>query len=146
MNRELVEKATHPEALKRIVEEMGDSWRVHANHIQGGMLAEGLTAQSAVIQRDKSFFTDNHAVLFGSAEERIRTRLGDEGLDVELTPPPSSPFDSGGRIDRIAVPVRWLAGAEVDGPATPMTFDGGFTFAIGDRAIRYDRWGLRRAT
>ena len=146
MNRELVEKTTHPEALERIVEERGDSWRIHANHIQGGMLAEGLTAQNAIIQRDKSFFIDNHDVLFGTAEERIRTRLGDEGLDMELTPPLSSPFDSGGRIDRIAVPVRWLAGAEVDGPVAPSTLEGGFTFAIGDRSFRYDRRGLRRAT
>ncbi len=146
MNRELVEKATHPEALERIVEERGDSWRIHANHIQGGMLAEGLTAQNAIIQRDKSFFIDNHDVLFGTAEERIRTRLGDEGLDVELTPPLSSPFDPARRIDRIAVPVRWLDGIAVDGPIAPQLVEGGFTFAIGDRSFRYDRRGLRRAT
>ncbi len=146
MNRELVEKATHPHVLEKIVEEMGDEWRVHANRVTGGHLAEGLTAQNAVIRRGKSFFTDNHDVLFGSAEERIRTRLGDEGLDVELSPPPSSPFDSGGRIDRISVPVRWLAGIAVDGSITPQLVEGGFTFAIGDRSFRYDRRGLRRAT
>ena len=145
MNRKLVEGATHPTALEAIVEEMGDEWRVHANRITGGDLAEGLTAQNAVIRRDKSFFTGNHDVLFGTAEERIRTRLGDEGLDVELAPPPPSPFEPGQHIDRIALPVRWLNGAIVDGPVTPVTFEGGFTFAVGDQSFRYDRRGLRQA-
>ena len=108
------------------------------------MLAEGLTADSAIIRRDKSFFTDNHDVLFGTAEELIRTRLGDAGIDVELDPQPPSPFDTGGRIDKLAVPVRWLSGAAVDGPVMPVAADGGFTFSIGDRAFRYDRLGLRR--
>ena len=54
MNRELVEWATHPVALETIVQELGDDWRVHANSLTGGMLAEGMTAQSAIIQRDKS--------------------------------------------------------------------------------------------
>ena len=145
MNRLLVERATHPEALEAIVREMGEGdWRVHAKSVAGGEIAEGLTADSAIIRRDKSFFTDNHDVLFGTAEERIRTRLGDEGINVELDPQLPSPFDSGGRIDKIAVPVRWLGGAAIDGPVTPVAADGGFTFRIGDRAFRYDRLGLRR--
>ena len=144
MNRVLVERATHPEALEDIVQEMGDDWRVHANSVTGEMLAEGLTADSAIIRRDKSFFTDNRDVLFGTAEERIRTRLGYAGIDVELDPQPPSPFDTGGRIDKLAVPVRWLSGAAVDGTVTPAVADGGFTFRVGDRAFRYDRLGLRR--
>ena len=99
MNRLLVEHATHPTVLEAIVQELGGDWPVHANKIMGGNLAEGLTAAAAIIQRGKSFFTDNHDVLFGTAEERIRTRLGDEGLDVELDPPPPSPFDPARRID-----------------------------------------------
>ena len=144
MNRMLVERATHPGALEAIVQEQGDEWRVHANSVTGEMLAEGLTAASAIIKRDKSFFTDNHDVLFGTAEERIRTRLGDEGLDVAFGPPPPSPFGFGRSIEKLAVPVRWLGGATVDGPVTPVAADGGFTFSVGDRAFRYDRLGLRR--
>ena len=30
MNRELVENATHPDALEAIVEELGEAWRTHA--------------------------------------------------------------------------------------------------------------------
>ena len=146
MNRELVEKATHPDAMEDIVKELGDDWRVHALSIEGGQIAEGLTAANVVIRRDKSFFgDDNRDVLFPSgAEEKIRTRLGDEGIEVELDPPPRSPFDPGRRIERMTVPEHLLRGAFADGPILPNAFDGGFTFAVGKRAFRYDRLGLRR--
>ena len=144
MNRDLVERATHPEALEAIVCEMGDDWRVHANHVMGGGVAKGLTARSAIIRRDKSFFTDNHDVLFPpGSEENIRTRLGDEGIEVQFDPAPLSPFDPGRTIDRMAVPARWLVGATIDDSVAANTSNGGFTFTIGSRRFRYDRLGLR---
>ncbi len=144
MNRLLVERATHPEELEAIVKKMGGDWRVHANNITGGQLGEGLTAANAVIRRDKSFFTDNHDVLFGSDGERIRTRLGDEGIEVEFDPPPSSPFSPTQRIGSMTVPEHLLRGATVEGPVAPSSVEGGFTFVVGDRSFRYDRLGLRR--
>ena len=144
MNRELVERATHPEALEAIVEEMGEDWRSHANRVTGGDIADGLTARNAIIQRDKSFFIDNHDVLFGTAEERIRTRLGDEGIDVELKPPAPSPFDAGQTIDKLALPFRWLNGGTMDEPVATEPADHGFTFRIGDLGFRYGRLGLHR--
>ena len=145
MNRELVERATHPEALEAITLELGDGWRAHANQVMGGELAEGLTADNVIIRRDKSFFTDNRDVLFPSGdEEKIRTRLGDEGIEVAFDPVPRSPFKAGGAIDSIAVPLRWLGDASVEGPVSPVTADGGFTFRVADRAFRYDRLGLRQ--
>ena len=144
MNRELVELATHPEALEPIVQELGDEWRVHANQIEGGEIAEGLTAANSVIRRDKSFFIDNRDVLFPvGGEEKIRTRLGDEGIEVEFNPPPPSPFEPSRRIERITMPEHLLRGADADAPVTPTPADGGFTFSIGQRAFRYDRLGLR---
>ena len=144
MNRDLVERATHPDALKAIAQELGGDWLVHANSVMGGALAEGLTARNSIIRRDKSFYHDNQDVLFGSVEERIRTRLGDEGIEVEFAPAPASPFDPGRTIGRIVVPARWLIGVTVDGPITPNICGGGFNFNVGDLALRYDRLGLRR--
>ena len=148
MNRELVERATHPDALEAITQEMGDGWRVHANSVAGENIADGLTARSVIIRRDKSFSgDDNHDVLFrGSLEERIRTRLGDEGIEVAFDPVPRSPFGPGKTIDSIALPIRWLGDAAVDDPIAPTPADGGFTLRVGDRAFRYDRLGLRRET
>ena len=144
MNRLLVEKATHPAKLDAIVDEMGDDWQVHANNVVGGQLGEGMTAANAVIRRDKSFFNDNREVLFGSDEERIRTRLGDEGIEVEFDPSPHSPFDASRNIGSMTIPEHMLRGASAEGQVTPNLVVGGFTFAVGDRAFRYDRLGLRR--
>ena len=145
MNRLLVEGATHPEALEAIVQEMGDDWRVHTNNVMGGQLGEGLTAANAVIRRDKSFFTDNHDVLFGSDEERIRTRLGDEGIEVKFDPQPPSLFDHSRSIENMTIIGHLLRGVQHDGNSvSPTMTEVGFTFAIGDRQFRYDRLGLRR--
>ena len=145
MNRKLVERATHPDALEAIVQELGDDWRIHANELTGGEIAEGLTAAYAIIQRDKDFFVDNDDVQFGTIEERIRTRLGDDSVEIEFKPPPPSPFDPTRTIDRLPVSVRWLAGADVEGTVAPKPKEeGGFTFAVGTRTFRYDRLGLQR--
>ena len=145
MNRELVERATHPEALEAIVGEMGNDWLVHANSITGGEIAEGLTARNAIVQRSKSFFTDNHDVLFGVAEERIRTRLGDDNIDIGFHPFQASPFGRAEGIEKIAVSIRWLPKEPLLESVQPAPVDGGFTFAVGDRSFRYDRLGLRPA-
>lgn len=149
MNRELVERATHPDALESIIEEMsdtetGDAWREHANDIEGGYLADGMGAASAVILRDKSFFNDNRAILFGSSEELIRTRLGDEGIEVEFDPPTQSPFDQARKISSLTIPAHLLRGGYADDPVPPSPIDGGFSFMVGSREFRYDRLGLRR--
>ena len=146
MNRELVERATHPDALAEIVRELGDEWRVHANNVEGGEIADGLTANFAVIRRDKSFFTDNRDVLFGDMEERIRTRLGDDRLDVSFDPRPGSPFDASLRVEKLAISARWLGGTEVQETVAPVPTDGGFEFTVGDRRFTYDCLGLRRLT
>ena len=144
MNRRLVERATHPEALKAIADELGEAWLKHQNTVTGGEIAEGLTAEHAIIRRDKSFFADNREALFVSVEENIRTRLGDESIEVTLDPPPPSPFDPNRTIARMAVPARWLGSLKAPDSVAPSLTEGGFTFTIGDRTFRYDRWGLRR--
>ena len=82
-------------------------------------------------------------MLFGSLEERIRTRLGDAGVKMDLVPPPPSPFGQG-VIEHIVVPRRWLADGVEEGPTAPAVRDDGFAFRVGERSFRYDRVGLRR--
>ena len=144
MNRLLVEEATHPEALEAIVEELGDEWKAHGLEIQGEAIGDSLTARGVIIQRGKSFFTDNREVLFVSDEERIRTRLGDDRVDIAFQPPALSPFATSKDIEKLAMSVRWLGGEDATEPVVPTETDGGFAFAIGDRRFAYDRLGLRR--
>ena len=143
MNRLLVEWATHPDALAEI-EALGDAWKEHGISVKGGAIGDWQTARNAIIRRDKSFFEDNREVLFPTDDERIRTRLGDDRVDIAFDPAPASPFD-GHPIERIAMTVRWLAGVEVPESAEPTASDGGgFEFMVGARRFRYDRLGLRQ--
>ena len=145
MNRLLVEWATHPDALAEIGA-MGEGWKEHGIRIKGGEIGDWQTARNAIIRRDKSFFEDNREVLFPSDDERIRTRLGDDRVDIAFGPQPASPFD-GAAIERIAMTVRWLDGSGdlPESVETTAVDGGGFEFAVGSRRFRYDRLGLRRA-
>lgn len=145
MNRKLVERATHPDVLESITDEMGEAWRAHANSTEGGHISDRQTARSNVVRLDKSFFEDNRDVVFGSAEERIRTRLGDDRVDVAFDPQPVSPFDPTRSIDKLAVSVHWLKGQEVPETVETTASEGGFDFSVRDRKFRYDRYGLQRA-
>ena len=143
MNRLLVERATHPNALADI-EAMGDEWKEHGIKVKGGEIGDWQTARNAIIRRDKSFFEDNRDVLFPTDDERIRTRLGDDRVDIAFAPQPGSPFD-GSPIERIAMTVRWLFGVEIPESVAPEAMDGGgFEFAVGSQRFRYDGLGLRR--
>ena len=145
MNRELVERATHPEALDAITAELGDAWKDHAISTEGGHIADVQTARGHTIRRDMSFFTDNREVCFPSDDQRIRTRLGDDRVEITFDPAPASPFDRTSTIERMAMSSRWLPGGEPAEPVAPAPSDGGgFEFPIGGRRFRYDRLGLRR--
>ena len=144
MNRELVEGATHREALERITEEMGEEWRVHAIDSEGGYIADRLVARSTLIDFGKDFFNDNRDVCFPGNEERIRTRLGDDRVTVKLDPPQPSPFGQGRKIEAVDMTVRWLGGATAPESVTPEPAGDGFRFIIGERGFVYDRLGLRQ--
>jgi len=144
MNRELVERATHPEELNAITAELGDDWCEHATNIEGALIADKLTARQVIIRRDRSFYVDNSAVVFPDVEEKIRTRLGDEGIEITLDPEAPSPFAGNCAIARIAIPGHLSQGLMGDEMVTWIPRDGGFEFSLGDRRFRYDRLGLQR--
>ena len=146
MNRELVEKATHPEALEAITKELGDDWQAHAINAEGGYIADRQQARGNVLRFNKSFLADNREILFPyGAEENIRTRLGDDRMEIALDPPPPSPFDPAQNIERLEMPLRWLRGEEAPESVSPTATAEGFDFRIGQRRFRYDRLGLGRS-
>ncbi len=148
MNRLLVENATHPERLGAITREMGDDWAANSIGVEGEKIADAQLARLHTIRWDKAFYADNRDVLFVSDDENIRTRLGDDRVEVGFEGPQVSPFDGEASIDALALALRWLGGAEV-GEAVKATRRGGerqdgFGFAVGERRFVYDRLGLRR--
>ena len=148
MNRSLVERATHPTALEAITAELVDDWRVHANNVEGGVIADVMNAASAVVRRDKTFNKGNSDVVFGSEEDMIRTRLGNNSIEVEFVPQPKSPFNPSVSIEKLTIPARLLRGQSLDAaiseePIAPITDAAGFCFSINGANFRYDRLGLR---
>ena len=142
MNRELVERATHDDALKAITREMGDEWHEHAISMAGGYIADRQTARGHIIRRDTTFLDGE--IAFANIEERVRTRLGDDRLDIRLDPPQPSPFDGSEQIDRLSLPLRWLPDGDTPESVAPTSAGDGFEFPVGERRCRYDRRGLRR--
>ena len=67
MNRELVERTTHPDALEELVEAMGELWIEHRNEVESVTIADSLTAHNVVVRRDCSFV--DAEVVFTDAEE-----------------------------------------------------------------------------
>ena len=144
MNRELVERSTHPAVLTDIEDELGDDWLAHGGDIAGVRIADDLTAQGAVVRRGGSFLHDNSDILFGSLEEKIRTRLGDEGIKVEFEPRPPSLFFPETTIAEIAIPAH-MGRVQANGETIePELVEGGFSFQVGGRGFCYDRLGLQQ--
>lgn len=143
MNRTLVERSTHPEALEAITEEMGESWREHAIKMKGVYIGDNQTARQVIIRRDRSFYEENRDVVFPDVEERIRTRLGDEGVEITLDPAAPSSLASDKTTLHVVIPGHMAHGLTGEEHVSWKTRDGGIEFMVGDRQFRYDRLGLR---
>jgi CRISPR-associated endonuclease/helicase Cas3 len=140
MNRRLVEAATHPEALKAIVAELGGPWKKHAQKCDGESIASRRLANLNAVDRDQPFADCR----FPSSESRIRTRLGEDDRIVEFDGAPAGPF--GAPIRRLTIP-GWLAkGAPAEAQAEHVVAEAeSIRFNFADRAFVYDRMGLRPA-
>ena len=138
MNRALVEGATHPERIAALLEEKGQEWKRYERKVGGAELAEGMIAELNALDREKRL----ENATFPDSDERIVTRLGEEGVVLRLDPPPVGPF--GRCISRIALPARWSQGIGRDDPVRVCADRDGLVLSVGDRRFRYSREGLNR--
>jgi CRISPR-associated endonuclease/helicase Cas3 len=138
MNRRLVEAATHPDALKAIVSEMGDLWKKHAQKIDGlTIAARGLAALNCVKRTEP--FSDCRFP--SSLEVRVRARLGEDDRIVNI---PNCPGPFGATIDRLSLPGWLVRGATDDAHAEDITAVAGTVrFSFAGHLFIYDRLGLR---
>ena len=97
MNRSLVEGATHPDRTAELITEKGDVWDRYDRLNGGARAAEGMVARLNVLDRAEPF---DDSLRFPPSDERIMTRLGEEGVILTLDPPTEGPF--GQPITRIA--------------------------------------------
>ncbi len=141
MNRELVEEATHPEALEALVRSLGGRWPRHQNYVLALRSADQAQAGIALLARDKPF----GEVLFPTDPgERIKTRLGEGDRLAEFQTEMEGPF--GGTYRRLDLPHFYAPEAPEDAsPQNPVVENGTLRFTFGNRRFVYNRLGLHPA-
>ena len=138
LNRMLVEGATHPMCISTMIEEKGEDWARYERTVGGSELAKKMIADMNALDREKRLeFTK-----FPTSDERIVTRIGEEGVVLRLDPPPVGPF--GRCISRIALPARWSRGIGRDESVGVCADGEDLVLSVGDQRFRYSREGLNR--
>ena len=143
MNRDLVEEATHPESLQKLEDELGEEWVDRSVDVEGRTTAERNVARGHMLDRRRDF----GKITFPKRDERVRTRLGEDGPRIRLSKGVTGPF--GQEVTTFSLPAHLFRGQramptkeEVDGAhAEPV--EGGLELVVGERRFRYDRRGVR---
>ena len=142
-NRQLVELATHPEALDAIALELGPEWAAFGQEYEGALAATKTVANLHAVPFDKPFGD----VPFPENELGIGSRLGAADRLVTFAEPvPIGPF--GQPVDQLAlrhhlVPHGLAPDAAADG-VQHLQDEPGFTFRLGEARYRYSRLGVER--
>ena len=138
MNRLLVERATHPEMLAALWDELAardPAWLTHMQKVAGKLRAHGMEAGLAVLDREIPF----EALCF--PDGRLATRLGEADRQVALPSAPLGPFSA--PVATLRVPHFWLDGVQDDDKADEIDASNGtISFRLGLQRFRYDRLGL----
>ena len=136
-NRLLVERATHPDALRTVVENEGDAWHRHEQWVLGSQQADRQATGHVTIDRDEPFGAEPFPDDLGPA----KTRLGQEDYRVELPHPVDGPF--GAAIEELSVSAWQLDAPPETAEATDVKGgDGEFSFQFSGHSFQYDRLGL----
>ena len=144
MNRMLVERTTHPEALEGLTRELeadDAEWRADLLRMTGQAIGDVQAAAHARLRWDASW---THPDVVFPKDEYVATRLGAGDLIVKL-PWPIGPF--GQSIRTISIPQHWLRGVDITQdtePAAVAAADGTLRFNIQTATYEYNRFGLAR--
>jgi len=147
-NRELVERATHPEVLMQLEEELGADWAMHGQSVDGELQAKKGVASLHRLPFHQEFEDKAGNVLaFLDGEQKVTSRLGATDYLVTFNPPQPGSF--GHAITHL--PVRhhmWPKGASPDQQpiVQDVTQKEGFSFRLHTTMYRYSRLGLERIT
>ena len=141
MNRALVEGATHPDRLSAVIAEKGEAWANYDRRIGGAHAAEEQIARMSALDRSVPF----DELQFPDKDQRIMTRLGEEGAVLQLNPEPTGPF--GLPVSRITLPPYLSFGINQDDEVRAESDGrGGLWLSVSGRSYRYDQTGLSQAS
>ncbi len=138
MNRELVEGATHPDRIAELIDEKGEDWDRYDRKVGGVTAAAEMIARLNALDREAAF----EDMRFPDSDERILTRLSEEGAILSLEPGVEGPF--GRQITRIALPARWSGGISDDARVEVTANGAGLALRVADRGFEYSAAGLFR--
>ncbi len=141
-NRDLVESATHPEALKEIAQRLGGNWLNHQSFLRGSAIAKGGQASLVLVNWSEPYGDRGFP---NGLDARVSTRLGAGDRLARFAGPVLGPF---GRPFAVLTIPAWLA-RDADEESSPeeVTMSAGTVrFRFGSRRFVYDRLGLRPDT
>ncbi len=146
MNRMLVEEATHPESLMALEDELGTEWVTRSLDVEGRKAAERNVAIGHLLDRCKHF----GEITFPEDEERVRTRLGEDGPRIRLAESVTGPF--GREVTTFSLPAHLFRGRgqermpsqeEIEEARAEPVDGGALVLVVGPWRFRYDRSGVR---
>ena len=146
MNRMLVERATHAERLRQKAQELGGKWLEHWQQGWGQAAAQAQLASEHVLDRRQPLTTDDgrQGISF-SSEDRVRTRLGQDGPRLLLAEPCVGPLKK--EVQTFNLPAHMFGNAPPDSgdleQAHAENQTWGLILKVGDRSFRYDRAGVQ---
>ena len=146
MNRSLVERATHEGRLMQKAQELGGKWLEHWQQGWGQAAAQAQIAREHVLDRRQPLTIDGgrQGISFPS-EEKVRTRLGQDGPRLRLAEPCLGPF--GKIVQTFNLPAHMFGNAPSDSDDIErVQAEGqpwGLILKVEDRTFRYDRAGVR---
>ena len=144
MNRQLVERATHPDVKQELATSLGGRWVASEQEEVGTRAQEKQIACMNALDRSRPF---DDEMTFPGTDERIRTRLGEDACRIRLPEPAIGPF--GTCVRTFSLPAHFFGGEagwpsrEAVEQATATEDGGGLVLRVGDRSFSYDRCGIR---
>lgn len=143
MNRMLVEQATHPQLLQQRAEVLGGQWIIQYQKNWGIGAAERQLAKSHALDRTRPF---DDELAFPDLDEKVRTRLGEDGPRVKLSKAVCGPF--GKEVKTFNLPVHLFKSAdsiptksEIE-EAWAEKQENGLVLNIGNHILLYDQTGI----
>ncbi len=140
-NRELVERATHGEALDALCAELGADWQAFGQKVDGRGGAHASLARAQSLPYDRPF----EDLEFPDDDKALATRLGARDRLVVLPGAMTGPF--GTEVQQLTLRHHQTPGLAADVDATavrPLADEPGLRFTLGTLHFRYGRMGLER--
>lgn len=142
MNRQLVERATHPEVEDELATSLGGRWVASEQEEVGRRAQERLVARCHALDRNQPFDGD---LAFPGTDEKVRTRLGEDACRIRVPDFAIGPF--GTPIRTFSLPDHFFRGGlpsrEAVEQASVAEAGGVLVLRVGDRSFDYDRCGIR---